>query len=335
MTGGSARLAVQWLDEAALSQGRRVMRTGADQAALEVLTADDIPLLRGATHDTGSPPGDPIAELAAMTGLDAVKQQVRLLAAEAQAEQLRRDAGMPERLPSRHMIFTGQPGTAKTTVARLIAAIYSQLGLLTSGHLVEVARADLVGQYIGQTAPQVTAAVTRALGGVLFIDEAYTLAISASPNDLGPEAIATLIKLMEDHRRDLVVIAAGYEAQMRHFLQANPGLASRFPRVVHFPGYTDDELITIFTDMATQAGFHLAGGVTERLAAILARTPRGEDFGNARYVRNLLDDAIAAQALRITTTSTSSAEIRTLRPEDMPSGPARPPARDDSPGQYL
>ena len=140
---------------------------------------------------------------------------------------------------------------------------------------------------------------------------------------------------MEDHRRDLVVIAAGYEAQMRQFLQANPGLASRIPRIVHFPGYTDDELITIFADMATEAGFHLADGVTERLSAILAGTPRGDDFGNARYVRNLLDGAIAAQALRITTTSPSSAEIRTLRPEDLPSAPVRPSARDDAPGQYL
>jgi SpoVK/Ycf46/Vps4 family AAA+-type ATPase len=331
---GSARLAVHWLDEAALRQGRRIMSPGADQDALGVITAEDIPSLSGSA-DGASQPGDPIAELDAMTGLRAVKEQVRLMAAEAQAEQLRRDAGMPERWPSRHMIFTGQPGTAKTTVARLIAAIYCQLGLLTTGHLVEVARADLVARYIGQTAPQVTEAVTRALGGVLFIDEAYTLTISSSDNDFGPEAIATLIKLMEDHRRDLVVIAAGYEAQMRQFLQANPGLASRIPRIVHFPGYADDELITIFGDMATQAGFHLADGVTGRLSAILAGTPRGDDFGNARYVRNLLDGAIAAQALRITTTSPSSAEIRTLRPEDLPSAPVRPSARDDAPGQYL
>lgn len=332
VSAGSARLATGLLDQAAAEQARRVMSSGGDSSELASLTADDIPR-PGAGLDVAGQPGDPIATLDQMIGLHEVKQQVRLLAAEAQAERLRRDAGMPGRPPARHMIFLGQPGTAKTTVARLIAAIYAQLGLLTSGHLIEVSRTDLVGRYIGETAPKVTDAVCRALGGILFIDEAYSLTLSDSPSDYGPEAVATLLKLMEDYRRDLVVIATGYEAQMRQFLAANPGLASRFPTTVNFPGYTDGELAEIFTAMAASGGFHLTDGVLPRVMAVLAATPRGPDFGNARYVRNLLDRAIAAQALRITTASTDPEEVRTLRPEDLPPPAAKTP--DDDPGFYL
>jgi SpoVK/Ycf46/Vps4 family AAA+-type ATPase len=301
-------------------------------AALRELRAEDIPadLTPGSTRQVS---GDPFAELAQMTGLESVKHQVRLLAAEARAEQLRRDAGLPATTPSRHMIFTGPPGTAKTTVARLISAIYNQLGLLSNGHLIEVTRADLIGQYIGETAPLVTRAVAAALGGVLFIDEAYTLALSDSPKDFGAEAIAALLKLMEDHRGDLIVIAAGYEREMRALLHANPGLASRFPKTVHFPGYTDGQLADIFATMAARAGLTLAEGTTARLRAILAATPRDRNFGNARHVRNLLEQAISAQALRITTAGTDPAEIRTLRAEDLPDSPA--PAPDNTPGQYL
>ena len=332
--GGSARLAVGLLDQAAACQARRIMTGTAPVpvAALRELLAADIPAAL-----TPARPGqvvrDPFAELAQMTGLASVKHQVRLLAAEARAEQLRRDAGLPAAAPSRHMIFTGPPGTAKTTVARLIAAIYAQLGLLSSGHLIEVSRADLIGRYIGETAPRVTQAVASALGGVLFIDEAYTLALSDSPSDYGPEAIATLLKLMEDHRGDLIVIAAGYEPDMRALLQANPGLASRFPRTVHFPGYTDEQLAAIFAGLARDAGFQLADGTTAKLRAVLAATPRGKSFGNARHVRNLLEQAISAQALRITSPGADPAEVPVLRAEDLPEPP--PPALDTAPGQYL
>ncbi len=310
------------------------MTTSPDPSALTLLTADDIPDPATSPAEGRTPVADPLAELDQMTGLASVKQQVRLLVAEARAEQLRRDAGMPGRNQSRHMIFTGQPGTAKTTVARLIAAIYAQLGLLSSGHLTEVARADLVGRYIGETAPKVTAVVASALGGVLFIDEAYALTMTDSEHDYGSEAIATLTKLMEDYRRDLVVIAAGYEREMASFLHANACLASRFPTVVHFPGYTDDELAAIFTTMAAHDGFHLADGVLARVRATIAAAPRGPEFGNARQVRNLLDQAIAAQALRITEADHSSADVRELRPEDLPAKPDQP-REDSGPGQYL
>ena len=355
---GSARLVISLLERTSARQARRLMTgpalvtapepstaakhsTAAEHnpaavpvpaAALRELLAEDIPadLTPGSTRQVA---GDPFAELAQMTGLESVKHQVRLLAAEARAEQLRRDAGLPATTPSRHMIFTGPPGTAKTTVARLIAAIYNQLGLLSNGHLIEVTRADLIGQYIGETAPLVTSAVAAALGGVLFIDEAYTLALSDSPKDFGAEAIAALLKLMEDHRGDLIVIAAGYETEMRALLQANPGLASRFPKTVHFPGYTDDQLTDIFATMAASAGLTLADGTTAKLRAILAATPRDRNFGNARHVRNLLEQAISAQALRITTPGADPAEIRTLRAEDLPDSPA--PAPENAPGQYL
>ncbi len=331
---GSARLAVRLLDRAAARQARRVMTTGTDPSALTLLTDDDIPDAADLAGASGTH-GDPLAELDTMTGLTSVKQQVRLLVAEAKAEQLRRDAGMPVRYPSRHMVFTGQPGTAKTTVARLIAAIYAQLGLLSSGHLVEVARADLVGQYIGQTAPKVTEVVAGVLGGVLFIDEAYSLTVSGSERDYGPEAIATLIKLMEDYRKDLVVIAAGYEHEMTRFLSANTGLASRFPTIVQFPGYTDDELAAIFATMAEADGFVLADGLLPRVRAILAATPRGPEFGNARHVRNLLDQTIAAQGLRLTTTDDGRADVRELRADDLPGTPGLPLPEATGPGQYL
>jgi SpoVK/Ycf46/Vps4 family AAA+-type ATPase len=264
---------------------------------------------------------DPLAVLDSMIGLGPVKREVHLLAAEAKAEKMRRDAGITVRPPTRHMVFAGSPGTAKTTVARLLAAVYAKLELLSSGHLVEVGRADLVGEYIGQTAPKVEAAVQRALGGVLFIDEAYSLTSSDSSRDFGFEAVATLVRLMEDHRDDLVVVAAGYERQMQRFIDANPGLASRFPRQLHFPDYTDDELFAIFEVMTGEAGFVLGAGAADKVREVLGRAGRGQSFGNGRLVRTVLERTIAFQAQRITTADHELMrdELLELRAEDVPS----------------
>jgi SpoVK/Ycf46/Vps4 family AAA+-type ATPase len=241
--------------------------------------------------------------------------------------------------PVRHLAFTGNPGTAKTTVARLLARIYSQLGLLSGGHLVEVSRAELVGRYIGQTAPLVRAAVERALGGLLFIDEAYALAPADSDRDFGQEAIATLVKLMEDHRDDLVVVVAGYEQDMDRFLSSNPGLASRFSRRLRFPDFDDAQLITIFGAMAKATGVTLGPGVEQQLAKLLAATPRGASFGNARYVRTVFERALGRQALRVTGAGKGAIDpeqFRLLVAEDLPpAGSVESNATRASVGQYL
>jgi SpoVK/Ycf46/Vps4 family AAA+-type ATPase len=278
---------------------------------------------------------DPLAVLDAMIGLNPVKREVHLLAAEAKAERMRRDAGITTRPPTRHMVFMGNPGTAKTTVARLLAAVYAKLGLLSSGHLVEVGRGDLVGEYIGQTAPKVEAAVQRALGGVLFIDEAYGLTDSDSPRDFGGEAITTLVKLMEDHRSDLVVVAAGYERKMQRFIDANPGLASRFPRHLHFPDYTDDELVRIFEKLAREMGFTLNRKVRKAFKSLLRPAERGESFGNGRLVRNILERTASLQAERLSRSpAEDDAVIRELLPQDLPD---TIPVDDvtEAPGAYL
>ncbi|WP_312893857.1 AAA family ATPase [Nocardiopsis composta] len=323
---GGARTARALLDRAASRQARRVTEAGAEGGALRALLEEDVPDTAGRRAPSIGAPGgaapvpeEPMAALDALVGLESVKREVRLYAAEARAERMRAEAGVPVSAPARHMVFMGSPGTAKTTVARMLGAIYADLGLLSSGHLVETGRADLVAEYIGQTAPKVEKAVKSALGGVLFIDEAYTLTQSDSGNDFGPEAVATLLKLMEDHRDDLVVVVAGYQKEMARFLASNPGVASRFPRHLGFPDYTDRELGDIFASMASEAGFTLAEGTAARVRRLLQAAPRDEAFGNARLVRNLLERATALQAERITDgRDRSPEELRELLPADIP-----------------
>ncbi len=317
----NARLMSHLLDRAVAMQARRVLEDDVvdEGESLDELLVEDIPdaLTAGGAIDL---PDDPIAEIDRLIGLDAVKREVKLLVAEAKAEQMRRDAGIPIAAPARHMVFTGNPGTAKTTIARLIAAVYAKLGLLSSGHLVEVGRADLVAEYIGQTAPKVRAAVERALGGVLFIDEAYALTPADPHRDFGHEAIAEMLKLMEEERADLVVIVAGYEREMARFLEFNPGVAARFPTVLRFPDYSDDELVAIYEFLAAEAGFTLEPGTLDGVRRLLRTEARGSSFGNARLVRNLLERSIARQAQRITTHAgrVAGEEVRRLRPEDLP-----------------
>ena len=218
--------------------------------------------------------------------------------AEAALAGPRSRAGLQLASPTRHMVFTGNPGSAKTTIARLLSQAMAAHGLLATGQLIEVTRADLVARYIGQTAPRVAAVVERAIGGVLFIDEAYSL-VQGTGSDYGYEAVAMLLKLMEDHRDELVVIVAGYPAEMATFLDTNPGFASRFARTLTFPDYDADELLAIFDLFTRRAGVVVEPGARDQVALHLARLPHDRSFANGRTVRNLFERLLAAQAARL------------------------------------
>lgn len=238
-------------------------------------------------------------ELDALVGILGVKQKIREVANVARLQQLRASQGLPAIATSYHAVFTGNPGTGKTTVARLLGRIYKALGVLRKGHLVECDRAALVGEYLGQTAPKTNAVVDSALDGILFIDEAYTLA--REREDYGREAIDTLLKRMEDHRDRLVVVVAGYPREMERFVNSNPGLRSRFNRFVEFPDYPPQELCRILALMCRRSGMRLTPGLKERVIgyfhALHAR--RDAHFGNARLVRNCFESMVTAQASRL------------------------------------
>ncbi|WP_433261111.1 right-handed parallel beta-helix repeat-containing protein [Actinosynnema sp. CS-041913] len=243
----------------------------------------------------------PLAELDGLIGLDGVKKEVLGLINLIKMTRLRQQMGLPMPPMSRHLVFAGPPGTGKTTVARLYGSVLAELGILAKGHMIEVARADLVGQYIGSTAIKTTEVVTKALGGVLFIDEAYTLTSQKGINgpDFGQEAVDALMKMMEDHRDELVVIVAGYSELMEEFLASNPGVASRFTRTVEFPNYSVDELVTITVNLCRKHYYELTDDAIGALTEYYERVPRNATFGNGRVARKLFEAMVGNQASRL------------------------------------
>lgn len=259
-----------------------------------------------------------LKELQALTGLREVGTLVREVTALVEIQRRRIAHGLRVEPLVFHMVFTGNPGTGKTTVARILGRLFKGLGVLPQGHLVEVERADLVGEYIGHTAQKTREQVKKAMGGVLFVDEAYALA-RGGEKDFGKEAVDTLVKAMEDHRDQFVLILAGYRVEMELFLRMNPGLRSRFPIQIDFPDYTIEELLEIARGMAAQRQYRLSPGVQRRLARMLEerRLLRGQTFGNAREVRNLMEAGIRRQAVRLVRQErTSREELMLLTAED-------------------
>lgn len=244
-----------------------------------------------------------LEELNTLIGLDGVKEEVNSLINLIKVRKMREKYDMPVMDMSYHMVFTGNPGTGKTTVARIIAEIYKELGVLKKGNLVETDRAGLVAGYVGQTAIKVKEVVEKAIGGVLFIDEAYSLTNNTSGNDFGNEAIDTLVKLMEDHRDDLVVIVAGYKKEMDTFLKANTGLISRFNKFIEFKDYSEEELIEIMKVMASKSAMELEEPATDYVMEKLQKMSKAVKgrFGNARGIRNVFENIVVNQANRLVT----------------------------------
>lgn len=326
-TFGNGRTARKVFEE---MLGRQAYRLGSvediDALTLTRLIPDDLGPLPGSSIGAGVGRIDEerveqlLGTLRELVGLGDVKSEVEGMVDLLTSARRRQAAGLPAPSLSRHLIFAGPPGTGKTTVARLYGSLLTAMGVLAQGQVTEVSRADLVGEYVGHTARRTTEAFDRARGGVLFIDEAYSLSAGGGGgNDFGKESVDTLVKLMEDHRDEVVVIAAGYEREMDGFLATNPGLDSRFSHRVRFANYTPDELVTIVNQHATQAGYECNGPTVAALRGHFTAVERGASFGNGRYARQVMETAIANHARRTRSLENPTMDdLVLLLPEDVP-----------------
>ena len=257
-------------------------------------------------------------QLANLVGLKEVKDDVNELVNILKVNELRKQQGIAPISVTNHMVFTGNPGTGKTTVARILAGIYKNLGILSKGHLVEVDRAGLVAAHIGGTEEKTMNVIESAMGGVLFIDEAYALAKEG--NDFGQYAIDTLIKAMEDRRDDLVVIVAGYPDLMQEFIDSNPGIKSRFTKYIRFPDYDSTELHQIFLGLTKKDGFSLEDGTEQKLSDLWEKASKDKKFGNGRGVRNVYEEVLTNQSSRvIKIVNPSKEDLLLIKKEDIPS----------------
>lgn len=260
-----------------------------------------------------------LAELNKLIGLKQLKKDIERYINLVRVQLMREEHGLPQTPASLHLVFTGNPGTGKTTVARLLSKIFYELGILSKGHLIEVDRSGLVAGYIGQTAIQVRDLVEQAKGGILFIDEAYSL-VHGGEKDFGREAIDTLVKLMEDNREDLIIIVAGYPKEMEEFISANPGMRSRFNKYIHFEDYNEHELQQIFELRVSDLGFTLSNKAKQRSANLFENLidQKNRTFGNGREVRNIFEKVIENQATRVVKLkSPSKDDLVMITPEDL------------------
>jgi SpoVK/Ycf46/Vps4 family AAA+-type ATPase len=299
-----------------IAESARPTLRGTEVAAVAVSTLP-------AEH--GGQPGEPttleelIAELNGLIGLDSVKRDVGAMINVMRLARRRIEIGLPPPPTNRHLVFAGNPGTGKTTVARLYGRILHALGMIEHGHLVEADRSMLVGEYVGHTAPKTTAIFRKALGGVLFIDEAYSLVPLGGGNDFGQEAVATLVKLMEDHRDEVVVIVAGYPGDMHRFIDSNPGLASRFTRTLVFDDYSAEQLAGIVRTQVAEHRYELGPGTGEEIVRYFALLRREAGFGNGRSARQLFQALTERHAQRTAELAApTTQDLVELLPEDVP-----------------